>query len=415
MKDYCPYCKPYLRNPNHYYERLEGFLLKYGRYLLGLKNIFLKKTPKLEKKLRRVFFYNLLNILAKLKIITFIEPDRSPEKFPNRILVINEEAKKRNLRIQAIKSFDKISNLFRLTLPNEKIFFFEGLPTNDLSHPSVIETDDKWILKKSLKKHGFPYAKGRIFNYFHPMRLVLKYGQSLGLPLVVKPRLGSLSQHVTCNISNLAEFQQAIKIVKKISYEFIVEKYIPGNVYRIIILDGKFIAAALREPPNVVGDGLHTLKELIEIKNSNPKRGETFAKNYTLHKLTYDDEVLSQLANKKIFLETIIPKGEKVYLSQKVILAIGADILDMTDEVAEENRKMFIKLANFYQTPLIGIDFICQDISKPYKEQLLAVIEINSLPLIDMHHFPTSGKIQNVAEKIIDFILEKQKNNIDKF
>ena len=408
MKKYCPYCKPYLCNPNHFYEHFEEFLLKYARKVLGLKNIFLRRTPKLEKELRRFFFYNLFHLLAKLKIVNFIDPDKYPEKFLNRILVIVNEAKKQNIKIEAIKFLNKISNLFRLTLPNGKIKFFEGLPTNDLEQFTIIETDDKWVLKIFLKKNNFPYAEGKKFHYFNSINSILKYGERLGFPLVVKPRFGSLSRHVSCNIKNSYELIKAIKIVKKISYEFIVEKHISGDVYRIIILDGKFIATAKREPPNVIGDGKHTLKELIEIKNQDPKRGETFAKNYTLHKIIYDDEILNHLAKKKIFLETIIPEGEKIYLSQKVVLASGADIHDTTEKTAEENKKMFIKLANLYHVPLIGIDFICQDIAKPYHQQPSAIIEINSLPFIDMHHFPVSGKEINVAQRIIEWVM---KNN----
>lgn len=404
----CSHCKPYLKNPNHYQERFESFLLKYGRYLLRIKNIFLKKSPKLEKWLRCFFFYNLFKTLGRLGLISFVDPEKTPEKFSNRILLVINEAKKRNIKIEAIKFANNISNLFRLILPNGKIKFFEGLPTNDMEGGAIIETDDKWILKRFLKKHNFPYAEGKNFNHIQSLNLILKYGKSLGFSLVVKPRFGSLSQHVTTNIQNITQLNEAIKIAKKISYEFIIEKHVAGDVYRAIILDGQFIACAKREPPNVVGDGKHALKELIEIKNQDPRRGELFAKNYTLHKINYDTEVLSQLKNKGITLDQIIPAGEKIYLSQKVILAAGADIIDVTDKVDEANKKMFIKLAGFYQTPLIGIDFICQDIAKPYYKQTSAIIEINSLPFIDMHHFPVSGKIRNVAKEIVNWIL---KNN----
>ena len=124
---------------------------------------------------------------------------------------------------------------------------------------------------------------------FRKAQKALFYAKELGFPLVVKPKLGSLSKHITCNIQNEADLKKAIKIVQIINPEFIVEKFIEGDVHRITLVDHKMAGCCLREAPNVIGDGMHTITELIEIKNEHPWRGETHHKNFTLHKIIIDE------------------------------------------------------------------------------------------------------------------------------
>ena len=113
------------------------------------------------------------------------------------------------------------------------------------------------------------------------------------------------------------------------------------------------------------------------------------------------------LKSRGLTLKSVLPKNKKVYLHDKVVLACGADIHDRTDDVHPDNKQLFLRLSQILGTPIVGIDFICRDVSKPYSEQQCAIIEANSLPYIDMHHFPVSGKPRDVAGRIVDNVFKK--------
>jgi cyanophycin synthetase len=147
-----------------------------------------------------------------------------------------------------------------------------------------------------------------------------------------------------------------------VSNAFVVEKFIEGDVHRVTLVNGHVVASCLREPPNVVGNGIHTIKELIEIKNKNPLRGEPRQKNFTLHKIHASARTHSLLSSQNLTLESIPPRDKKVYLNDKVILACGADVHDTTDLIHPENNLLFKKVYALCNAPLIGIDFITKDI-----------------------------------------------------
>ena len=278
-----------------------------------------------------------------------------------------------------------------------------NLPTDDIAKISKIDFDDKYKLKQILKYNNLPCAEGECF---HAIKSALAYAKKLGFPLVVKPKLSSLSKHVACNIQNEADLKKAIKVAQIINSEFIVEKFIEGDVYRITLVDHKMAAGCMREAPNVVGDGIHTIIGLIETKNKHPWRGEAHQKNFTLHKISVDESARIFLAKQGLTMESVLPKGFKARLHNKIILKCGADIHDKTDEIHPDNIALFEKISRLCDAPLVGLDFICRDISRPHHQQECAVLEANSLPYIDMHHYPVTGKPRNVASLIMDYVLE---------
>ena len=124
---------------------------------------------------------------------------------------------------------------------------------------------------------------------------------------------------------------------------------------------------------------------------------------YTLHKIVVSPRALELLASHGLGLDSIPAPGQKVYLHDKIVLACGVDIVDVTDAVHPANRELFTTVGKLCRVPLAGIDFIAPDISKPYDEQKCGILEINSVPYIDMHHYPTSGVPRNVAGSLLDY------------
>ncbi len=400
----CPYCYPYKNRFWHWPEKTENLFFYLQQAFSPLNRLF-RRSSKNNSLLKRIIFYNLFKTFLWLGVFKEDEPQKDNIQNHNRVLVIAKEAKKRNVPIKRIKFLGRYTNFFSILINNKKEFF-EGLPGLELDRVFKIDFDDKYKLKQVLKENNLPFPEGEKFYSF---KKALRYADKIGFPLVVKPRSGSLSKHTTCNIKNKKDLEKSIKISKQVSFEFLVEKYIEGDLYRITLVDNKMIACCKKEKANVIGDGSHTIKELIEIKNSDPKRGKIYQKNCSLHEIKITEKTVSLLNKKNLKLNSILSLGQKVYLAEKIILASGADIHDRTDKVKQENKKLFEKVAQVCGAPILGLDLICKDISRPHSEQEFGIIEANSLPYIDMHHYPSSGEKQNVASAILDFKLKEGK------
>lgn len=397
----CLHCDPYPSRNNHFPEKLESLLFSITTFFAPFERL-LQKFPRFHIATNKAIFGNFFRILLLFKIIREVEAQDSDEDLYNRSLVVVREARKRGIKIKSLKLFGKATSHFSIEINGAKKIF-ESLPHLVIEHISPVDFDDKGKLKELLQKQNLPHPQGRTFgNYSSALRYVQN---SIGFPVVVKPRFGSLSKHTTCNIKTENHLQDAVKIAKIISKEFVVEKFIEGSVHRITVVNGEVVASCLREPPNVVGDGKRTIRKLIEIKNQNPVRGLSHQKNFTLHKIMVSARTNYLLLSQNLNLGSVPPKGQKVYLHDKVILACGADIHDSTDKIHPENKVLFKKVYELCNTPLIGIDFITKDISKSHYEQKCAVIEVNSLPYIDMHHYPVTGKERNVAGHILDYYI----------
>lgn len=394
----CPHCYPAHCSQWHWQEHLGNFIDRIDSIFFSLKKILLK-NPKFCSFLLKIILYNFFRVLLFIGIFKEVAIDEEDNCVGGHTLVIVKEAIKRNIPIKVIKCLGKPVNHFSIIVKGRKKFF-EALPTLDLDRVFEIDFDDKETLKQVLKENNLPVPEGKVFSNQYA---ALNYMQQLGFPLVVKPRRGTQSKHVVVNIQNEKDFLSALKIVKQISSEFIVERFVPGNVFRATLVDNDLVACCHREPANVIGDGEHSIAELIELKNSNPLRGEFNQRSFTLHKLIIEQAVYT-LAKNGLTLQSIPAKEEKIYLAEKVTLTAGADIHDKTDEVHSANKDLLQKAAKTCKTPLVGLDFICQDVSLPYYEQDFAIIEANSVPYISMHHYPTTGKSRNVAGAILDYL-----------
>lgn len=352
--------------------------------------------------IHKIILYNLFRILLATRILREADILNKDETLLNRTLVVIREAKRRSIPTKAIKIFGKTGTTFFSMKISGRNIIFSSLPTADIAEVFKIDFDDKYKLKQILKLNNLPHAEGKCFC---KIKSAFVYAKKISFPLVIKPRRSSLSKHVTCDIKNETDLKQAIRVAQIINPEFIVEKFIKGNAYRITLIDNKVAGCCLREAPNVVGDGIHTITNLIKIKNEHPWRGEAHQKNFTLHKIAVNENTQDFLARQGLNVESILPEGNKVYLHNKIILKSGADIHDKTDEIHPDNIALFKKVSLLCNTSLVGIDFICRDISRSHHQQECAVLEANSLPYIDMHHYPATGQPRNVAGLVMDYVL----------
>lgn len=357
--------------------------------------------PKLSSRMESFLFYLFAKIGLIKKKNHFLR-----EKISLRTSVFIEEAEKRGIKFWAFQGPAGYMNYFQMQF-NNRFFNFEGLPRAEFLNNSYSDIiDDKWLVKEVLKKENLPFAEGRAFWFFQKKQ-ALQYGLKLDFPLVVKPRWGSMSQHVTINVQDEEALKQGISRAIAYSPAFLVEKYLPKTrVYRATVVDAEFVACVERVPAHVIGDGQNTIQELIDLKNRDPRRGKAKQKNTTLFQLVIDETSCQLLKKQGYQLSSTPAPDEIVYLQEKIILDLGADLNEVTPAVHPDNLELFRSVAKIFNIRLVGIDFLAGDIGCSWRNQPAAIIELNSLPYIDMHHFPTSGQPVNIAEKICEMVLK---------
>ncbi len=258
---------------------------------------------------------------------------------------------------------------------------------------------DKEETKNLLEASEIPVPRGRIVYNEEELKAAI---DRIGYPVVTKPVDGNHGKGATTNIRNWEDALVGLQAAKKYGRAVICEKFILGRDYRALVVNYKFVAAALRTPAAVIGDGLHTIQELIDIVNSDPRRGYGHEKVLTAIKI--DDFTLDMLKKKGYALETIIEAGEELWLKPTANLSTGGTATDVTDYVHPSNIFLFERIARIIGLDICGIDIMASDLSTPLHENGGAVLEVNAAPGFRMHLDPTEGLPRNVAEPVIDML-----------
>jgi len=267
--------------------------------------------------------------------------------------------------------------------------------------------DNKLVMAQRFRAAGIPVPRG---GACHSAKQSLEIFHSIiregGGAAIAKPILGSRSRHTVIHITTDQELLHAFHVAQEISPWVIVEEELVGMVYRATVIGGKVVGVLRREPPHVTGDGTSTVKQLIIEENKNPLRhGPIF------HPLLMDLEAKSELKRQGLTWDSVPARGQMVALNQKVGRGEGASNADVTDETHPENIKLFEKIGKVaLADPLVGIDFIINDIAKPWNEQkACGVIECNAMPFIDLHHYPLTGKPRDAAGALWDIVFPEAK------
>jgi len=360
---------------------------------------------KLPLKIETVFDVLFEKILTATKIAKF-RTDFTNSDIQLRSSCFIEEMRKRGAVIYALQSIFGFTNHFKMEADG-KTFRFETLPIADFANKySTKIIDDKELTKRHCKKGAFPVVDGQSF-WFWQKRKAIRFGRQIGFPLVIKPRAGSVSRHVTLNIKNETELKKAIRHAVIYSPAFIVEKFITNAfVYRATVIDFDFVVCVSQAPANVLGDGILTIRGLIDKKNNDPRRGEPNQKQFTLYKIVENETTKTLLQEKGYDHKTILKKGEIVYLQKDPFLKLGGDLSEITPNVHQDNLKLFSDLARFFDIRITGIDFLARDIAVSWKNQPCAILELNSAPCIELHHFPSSGIPTNPAKALADMFFK---------
>jgi len=309
-----------------------------------------------------------------------------------------EEARRRGARVRALCFFNGVPLEFEVELHGKKSSFYV-LPGDKEVRPELTKlTECKQKTRDRLRAFGVAVPEGREFCFFEQEKAV-RYGvENLGYPIVVKPRSGSVARHVTIGIKTEVELRRAIRHSVSYAPSFVVERSIGfGRVHRATVIDFKQVFVVKQIEANVVGDGVSTIAELVRKKNE--ERSVLFdgSGDGLYYPIVFNEEARGVLGELGLSEVNVPKEGERVSLFRRPFLRLGGELFEVTEETHADNLELMRGIARSFDAKLIGIDFIIEDIGKSYREQIYAVLELNSVPCIEMHHYPTRGRAQNVA------------------
>ncbi len=256
---------------------------------------------------------------------------------------------------------------------------------------------DKEMTKKILGDGGVPVPWGYIVN---TEEKAIEAFRAMKTVVVIKPLHGNQGKGVTLQIKNEAEVKAAFKVARSYDDLVIIEEYIEGQHYRLLVVGDRLIAAAKRIPAYVIGDGFSTISELVAQTNRDPWRGEDHEKPLT--KIKIDPVVLITLTQKGLKTTSVPEQGEAVYLRDNANLSTGGIAEDVTDRVHPDNVDLAIYAAKLVGLDVAGIDLVIKNIEASYRRKNGHIIEVNAAPGIRMHHFPSVGKARKVGKAIVE-------------
>jgi cyanophycin synthetase len=274
--------------------------------------------------------------------------------------------------------------------------------TSETRHTAVDIASDKRLTNQILSDLGLPVPKQERVR--GPEDAVAAAGK-LGYPVVVKPLDGNHGKGVSINLTTPEQVRTAFATAYEFSSVVIVETFQAGHDYRILVINGKVAAAAQRVPGRVIGDGTHTVAELVEITNLDPRRGIGHEKVLTRLELDLQAERLLEQAG--LGAGSVLAAGQVFYLRSTGNLSTGGTSVDKTDAIHYDNRIMAERAVKAIGLDVGGVDFISPDITRSHKEVGGAIVEINAAPGFRMHTAPTEGKARDVAGPVIDMLFPK--------
>ncbi len=269
----------------------------------------------------------------------------------------------------------------------------------ETGHTSAIGesiAQDKELTKALLEAAGVPIPHGRSVRDAEDAWAA---ALEIGAPVVIKPRDGNQGKGVAVNMATREQVLLAYAAAHEISHSVMVERYIPGDDYRLLVVNGQFVAAARRDPPQVIGDGVHSVTALVEQVNLDPLRGDGHATALT--RIRLDEIGLVALAKQDMTADSIPPRGVRVMLRDNANLSTGGSATDVTDDVHPELAARAVAAAQTIGLDLCGVDMVCDSVLQPLEAQGGAVIEVNAAPGLRMHLAPSYGKGRPVGEAIV--------------
>lgn len=275
--------------------------------------------------------------------------------------------------------------------------YVQAAMTDNTAAIAVELAQDKDETNERLRRHGIPVPTGQVVR---SLKEANEAAERLTKPLAVKPLTGHQGHGVSLEVSTPEEMKVAFEAAREFSSTVLVEEMFAGRNYRVVVIGGKMVAASERLPSTVVGNGLNSIRQLIDMENENPLRGVGHERPLT--KIKVDAAVLSHLAHAGMSLDTVPAASEQITLSIRTNLSAGATARDVTGEVHPTIARLCERVARLIGLDICGVDLVIPDIAKPITSG--GVIEVNASPGLRMHHFPSEGQSRDVGQALVDSV-----------
>lgn len=276
---------------------------------------------------------------------------------------------------------------------------FQATITCKTSNIAVDIACNKEETKRLLDLASVPVAVGSICVDLEDLKTTI---EKIGYPIVLKPLDGNHGKGASINITNWEDAALGLEYAQKYSRRVIVERFITGFDFRVLVIDNKLVAAAKRVPAHVIGNGKSTIQELIDVTNLDPRRG--YGHENVLTQIDVDRDTLDLLKKAEMTVETIPNSGEIIYLKSTANLSTGGTSVDVTDMMHPENIFLAERISRVIGLDVCGIDIMAENLTQPLKENGGCILEVNAAPGFRMHLAPSEGLPRNVAAPVIDML-----------
>jgi len=276
---------------------------------------------------------------------------------------------------------------------------FQATITCKTSNIAVDIACNKEETKRMLDNASIPVASGSICVDEEDLEACIK---KIGYPIVLKPLDGNHGKGASINVTNWEDAVAGLEYAKKYSRRIIVEKFITGFDFRVLIIDNKLVAAAKRVPAHVIGNGKDTIQQLIDTTNLDPRRG--YGHENVLTEIDVDRDTLDLLEKLNYTVDSVPKNGEIVYLKSTANLSTGGTSVDVTDMMHPENVFLCERISRVIGLDICGVDIMAENLTQPLKENGGCILEVNAAPGFRMHLAPSEGLPRNVASPVIDML-----------
>lgn len=249
--------------------------------------------------------------------------------------------------------------------------------------------ENKTLTSVLCQKFGWPHPASRRYDQETASEFLERYA-----PLAIKPLNGAHGNGITLGVESDDQLATAVTRAEKFGKNILLQQMVTGDDYRVVCIDGRFVAALRRIPASVSGDGIRSVRALIEDENNNPERGSNYEKALERIPLDAAEAYLGER------IETIPEEGEIVRVVGVPNLSSGGRAEDATDSIPEQMKAIAVAVAKELKMGVCGVDFIWDGVAAPW------LIEINANPGLDMHDTPLFGTPRGVIKKLVDYLLK---------
>jgi cyanophycin synthetase len=271
--------------------------------------------------------------------------------------------------------------------------------TSRTPHIAVELASDKEETNRILANLGLPVPRQRLVQSADD---AVSAAEKIGYPVVVKPYNANHGRGITVHLTSAEQVRTAFDVAREHSRSVIVESFIAGEDHRMLVINGELVAVAKRVPGHVVGDGVHTIEQLVELVNQDPRRGVGHEK--VLTRLEFDHQAEVLLSRKGYTRDSVPAPGERVFLRSTGNLSTGGTATDLTDLVHPDNIEMAVRAVKAIGLDVGGVDFLSSDVTESYKEVGGAICEVNAAPGFRMHMAPSEGRARDVGGAVMDML-----------